>query len=185
MRFFTKHFLKFVTVVLLLFGCNMLRAQTIANEKQIKAVFLFNFSQFVEWPASAFSEPQTPLTIGILGDNPFGKHLEQVVHNEKINNRSISIQHYTSVEEIKTCHILFINISDKAQLAEILKKLQGKCILTVGDSRNFIKEGGMVRFITENDKIKFQINTDVAKAADLTISSKLLRLAEIVTNKNN
>ena len=89
------------------------------------------------------------------------------------------------MDEVKKCQILFINISNKEQLDQVFKSLEGRSILTVGDSRNFIRQGGMVRFFTENDKIKFQINAEAAKAAGLTISSKLLRLAEIVTSKNN
>ena len=180
MNYFLKHSFKLAAVVLLLSGSVMLHAQTAPKETQIKAVFLFNFSQFVEWPASSFADAQAPLIIGILGKDPFGNYLEQTVNNEKVNNRPIIIQHYNNAGEIKMCNILFISLSEKDQLAETYKALQGRPILTVGDTRNFIREGGMVRFVTENDKIKFQINVNAAKAAGLTISSKLLRLAEIV-----
>ncbi len=88
----------------------ILRAQTPSSkELQIKAVFLYNFTQFVEWPAASFSEPQPPLIIGILGDDPFGASLVQTIQNEKVNGHQLIIQHYQNVNEIKTCHILFIN----------------------------------------------------------------------------
>ncbi|MCW3083138.1 MAG: YfiR family protein [Bacteroidetes bacterium] len=159
--------------------------QPSSRESQVKAVFLFNFTQFIEWPAKTFPDAESPLIIGILGDDPFGNYLEQATTNEKINSHPLIIQHYKTVDEIKKCHILFVNISNKEQLDLVFKSLEGKSILTVGDSRNFIRQGGMIRFFTDNDKIKFQINVEVAKAAGLTISSKLLRLAEIVTSKNN
>ncbi len=177
---------KLITTVLSLVVNLALHAQTAdSKEAQVKAVFLFNFTQFVEWPASSFSDSKTPLIIGVLGDDPFGTFLEQTIQNEKINNHPLVIQHYHNVEEIKTCHILFINFSNKEQLEQIFKTLNGRNILTVGDTRNFILKGGMIRFFTDDDKIKFQINPEAAKEANLVISSKLLRLAEIITPKNN
>ena len=174
-----------ITALLLLGDIGLLAQQPSSREPQVKAVFLFNFTQFIDWPAKTFAEPGSPMIIGILGDDPFGSYLEQAILNEKINNHPLVIQHYKTVDEVKKCQILFINISNKEQLDQVFKSLEGRSILTVGDSRNFIRQGGMVRFFTENDKIKFQINAEAAKAAGLTISSKLLRLAEIVTSKNN
>jgi hypothetical protein len=171
--------------VLLLNGTSLFAQSPDSQERQVKAVFLFNFTQFVDWPPSSFADPQSPMIIGILGDDPFGAYLEQAIQNEKINNHPLVIQHYRTVEEIKACHILFINISGKDKLEEIFDALKGRNILTVGDTRNFIRQGGMIRFFNENDKIRFQVNVEAAKAANLAISSKLLRLAEIVTSKNN
>lgn len=174
-----------IAFVLLLSNTSAYSQATPSKERQLKAAFLFNFSQFVEWPSAAFSDSQSPLVIGILGDDPFGSSLDQLVSNEKVNNRPLLIQRYKSVSDIKSCHILFITISNKDELEETFGKLKGRNILTVGDTRNFIRQGGMIRFLTENDKIKFQINVETARAEGITISSKLLRLAEIVTPKSN
>src|SRR2546421_10219007 len=97
---------------LLLLGGLVASAQTgPSREYQVKAVFLFNFAQFVEWPPAAFAGANSPLVIGILGQDPFGAYLDETVRNEKVNNRLLEIQRYHRVEDIKTCHILFISPS--------------------------------------------------------------------------
>ena len=176
--------IKFV-LTLPLFICSMfLSAQTSpSKEYQIKAVFLFNFTQFVEWPASAFSQSEMPLIIGVLGNNPFGNYLNEAVFNEKANNHPLIVQYYNTLEEIKNCHILFINLTEKGKLEQALKSLKGKSILTVSDASGFLKQGGIIRFFTQDNKIQFQINPEAAKEVELLVSSKLLRLAEIVIPK--
>ena len=153
---------------------------TSAGEYQLKAVFLFNFAQFVEWPPQAFPDRQAPLVIGVLGEDPFGAYLDETVRDEKVNNRPLAVQRYRRVEEIKSCHVLFISRSETDRLEQILAGLKGRSILTVGDAEGFAQQGGMIRFVNEKNKIRLRINLDAAKAAKLTISSKLLRPAEIV-----
>ena len=158
-----------------------LPAQTApAQEYQLKAVFLFNFAQFVEWPPQAIPDRQVPLVIGVLGEDPFGAYLDETVRDEKVNNRPLAVQRYRRVEEIKSCHVLFISRSESDRLDEIFAGLKGRNILTVSDADGFAQRGGMIRFVTEKNKIRLRINLDAAKAANLTISSKLLRPAEIV-----
>lgn len=149
------------------------------SEYQIKAVFLFNFAQFVEWPAKAFPQEQSPLIIGILGEDPFGSFLDDTVRGEKAQNRPLIIQRFRRVEEIKSCHVLFIAQSEKDRLGTILPSLEGRSILTVSDADAFTARGGMVRFFTVQNKIRLRINLETAKAAKLTISSKLLHIAEM------
>jgi hypothetical protein len=156
-------------------------AQTeIAKEYQVKAVFLFNFAQFVAWPTSVFPEAQTPLTIGVLGDDPFDSFLDETVSGEKVNGHPLVIQRYRNLEDVKNCQILFISRSEGDRMEQILTDLKGRNILTVGDMEGFAKYGGVIRFVTEENKIHLRINLEAAKNANLTISSKLLRLAEIV-----
>lgn len=149
---------------------------------QVKAVFLFNFAQFVEWPANAFAEPDSPLVIGVLGQDPFHSFLDEIVKNEKINGHPMMIQRYANVSEVKKCHILFINEKKATQLENVFETLGHHNILTVGDGSAFTEYGGMIGFITENNKVKLQVNLDVVKESELTISSKLLRLANIVSH---
>jgi YfiR/HmsC-like len=149
-------------------------------EYQLKAVFLFNFAQFVEWPSEAFPAAQTPLVIGILGEDPFGAYLDETVRGETVNNRPLAVQRYRQVEEITICHVLFISRSEVDQLEQILVSLQGRHILTVGDADGFAGRGGMIRFVIEKNKIRLRVNLEAAKDANLTISSKLLRPAVIV-----
>jgi len=149
-------------------------------EYQLKAVFLFNFAQFIEWPPEAFPDAQTPLVIGVLGEDPFGAYLDETVRGETVNNRPLAVQHYRQVEEIKTCHVLFISRSEAYRLEQILASLKGRNILTVGDAVGFARRGGMIRFLIEQNKIRLRINLGAAKDANLVLSSKLLRPAEII-----
>jgi hypothetical protein len=149
-------------------------------EYQIKAVFLFNFAHFVEWPASAFPNSQTPLVIGILGEDPFGPYLDETVRGETVNDRPLVVRRYRSVEEVTTCHILFISRREEGRLKSILESLRGRSVLTVSDVDRFARRGGMIRFVTDHHRIRFRINLEAARAAGLTLSSKLLRPAEIV-----
>jgi hypothetical protein len=160
-------------------------SQTEVSEYQIKAVFLFNFAQFVDWPPEAFSGPTAPLVIGILGDDPFGPYLDEAVKGEKVNNRPMVVRRYGRVEDVAGCHILFISRSESGHLAQILDHLKGQSVLTVGDVDGFNQMGGMIRFAMENSKVRLKINLRAAKQAHLTISSKLLRPAEIVSMRRN
>ena len=149
-------------------------------EYQLKAIFLFNFAQFVEWPASAFPQPDTPLGICILGEDPFGGYLDEAVRGETVANHPLAVRRYGSVDEIKGCHILFVSRQEQGHLSEILDSLKGHSVLTVSDAERFASRGGMIRFVTDHNRIRLRINLEAAKAANLTLSSKLLRPAQIV-----
>lgn len=149
-------------------------------EYQVKAVFLFNFGQFVVWPTQVLPDVQTPLIIGVLGDDPFGAYLDEAVQGEALQNHPVVVQRYRRAVDIETCHILFISRTETDQLEQILTTLQDRHILTVSDITRFTRRGGMIRFLTQQNKIRLQINVEAAKTAGLTISSKLLKLAQIV-----
>ena len=167
-------------VLLFLLSSNQAVHTQPSQEYQVKAVFLYNFTQFIEWPESSLPEETTPLVIGILGKDPFGAYLDETLRNEKIKNHPLIVQRFKTMDEITTCHILYINIDEKNQLKSIFEGLKFKNILTVGDAVNFAKNGGMIRFYTENNKTRIRINLSAVKSTDLIISSKLLRLADIV-----
>jgi len=111
--------------------------------------------------------------------------LKDAVTDEKVNNHPLIVRYFNTIDEVKDCHILFINLPESNKLEEVIIGLKGKNILTVSDADAFLKQGGMIRFFTKDDKIQLQINPEAVKAADLTISSKLLRLAEIIVPKKN
>ena len=156
-----------------------------APEYQVKAVFLFNFAQFVDWPARAFPAAGAPLVIGVLGEDPFGAYLDELVRNEKIGDRPLVVRRFRGIQDIGECHILFVSRSPSGQFDKLVPELRGRPLLTVSDTENFNRLGGMVRFVTENGKIRLRINVDSAKECGLTISSKLLRWATIVTPEKN
>jgi len=170
-----------VILALLFSGVKDLSAQPVSQEYQVKAAFLYNFSQFIEWPASVLPGNQSPLVIGVLGEDPFGGYLDELVRGERVGNHPLVVRRFRQVAEIQTCHILFVSQSESKQLEQIFSYLKGRNILTVGDAENFAIRGGMIRFITENNRIRFRINLAAARAESLTISSKLLRAAEIIS----
>ena len=171
-----------VLISLLLIGTLFpLSAQILtARQYQVKAAFLYNFTQFVEWPARAFPEDGAPIVIGVLGEDPFGSYLDELVAGEEMNGHQLIVRRFNQNDEIMNCHVLFINKIGKDKTAQILERIKGQSILTVSDVPGFLQRGGIIRFTTVDNKIKFQINQEASKSAELTISSKLLQLAEIV-----
>jgi hypothetical protein len=151
-----------------------------STQYKLEAVFLFNFTQFIEWPATAFPKADSPFIIGVLGNDPFGSILDGTVRGETAKGRPIVVQRYRNTEEIKNCQILFISSSEAGRLKKILASLKGMPVLTVGESENFARNGGAVRFLTAQPKIGLRINIDTLSESQLAASSKLLRLAEIV-----
>jgi hypothetical protein len=150
------------------------------GEYQLKAIFLFKFAQFVQWPPPAFSDAKSPLIIGVLGDDPFGSQLDEAVAGESADGRRLAIQRYQSVDEIKTCHILFVCSSEDERLDQILEQLKGRDVLTVGETDAFARRGGMIQFRFENSKLRLTVNLPATSAANLTISSKLLRSVDMI-----
>lgn len=151
-----------------------------ASEYQVKAVFLFNFVQFVDWPALAGTDSQLPLLIGIVGTDPFGPFLDETIRGERLGARPIQLRRYREIADIGQCNVLFISRSESDRVPEILAVLKNRPVLTVSDAEAFANQGGMIQFFTDQDRIRLRINLEAAQAANVTISSKLLRVAEIV-----
>lgn len=156
-----------------------------ALEYEIKAVFLFNFLQFAEWPDHAFAGPDAPFVIGILGNDPFGPLLEETVKGETINQRPIVIRRHQTTDGADTCHLLFISRSETRRLAPILQTIADHPVLTVSDADDFAARGGAIELVTVHGRVRLKINPRATKTAGLAISSKLLRPAEIVTADNS
>jgi hypothetical protein len=149
-----------------------------ATEYQLKAAFLFNFAMFVEWPQRAFAERASPFVIGVLGENPFHDDLRKTLQNKKIDDHPLAVREVRLVAEAMTnCHLLFISASEKNRLPEILQSLKSTSVLTVSEMERFTEEGGMIKFVLQGTKVRFQINKETASAAGLKISSKLMNLA--------
>ena len=151
--------------------------ETQPTEYQIKAAFLFNFAKFVQWPPQAFADANSPMIIGVLGQNPFHEDLARTIRNKTIDDHPLVIKEFNSLVEVTNCHILFISTSEKRRLPQIFEGLNGANVLTVGETERFTESGGIINFVLEGTKIRFQINESAAKAAGLKLSSKLLSLA--------
>lgn len=168
-------------LLLILLAVDQVDAQySRTREFNIKAVFLYNFSQFVEWPESAFETSTSPFVIGIVGDDPFGSVIDETVSGEKVKNHPIIVQRFSTVKEVANCHMIFLSGPQAANYQKNVSEQKIKYMLTVSDVAGFANTGGMIRFMMQDNKIKLQINPGVARSAELSISSKLLRLAEIV-----
>ena len=147
-------------------------------EYQVKAAFLLNFTKFIEWPAAAFASPDAPISICILGDDPFGNMLDQIVAGEVVNGRRVTVQRIKRTPPPQSCQLLFMLKSEK----DILKNLPGlgPGVLAVGEGDGFIHSGGMIAFAIENRRVRFDVNQTAAKNAGLKLSSKLLSVARTV-----
>lgn len=151
------------------------------TEYQIKAAFLFNFAKFVEWPAEADST--LPITIGLIGQDPFGENLDQLAARKVIKGRKLRIKRFRRVSDLEACHILFISQSEKSNMPDILGRIKDLSILTVGEASWFAEQGGIVNLVSRNNKVRFQINVEASYRSGLKISSRLLRLAEIISDR--
>lgn len=148
------------------------------DEYALKSVFLYNFCHFIEWPESAFSSPNDPLVIGIVGEDPFGAFLKEAVEGETYHGRPIQIDHYRSPREIRRCHILFVGRSETGRVGAILGAVAGKSVVTVGETEDFLERGGMIALPADRNRVRLRVNPTALREASLEVSSKLLRLAD-------
>jgi len=152
----------------------------VSKEYQIKAAFLFNFVQFVEWPSGAFTNSDSPFCIGVLGEDPFGTALEETVHGETVQNRRLVLQRSHRVENLKGCQIIFISKSETERVPGILGDLDPVPALTVSETQGFAQRGGIINLYLAANKVRFEINTAAARRKGLKISSQLLSLGKII-----
>jgi hypothetical protein len=162
-------------------GLTGLRAQSApTKEYQIKALFLFNFIQFVEWPASAFADARAPIRIGVLGADPFGNALEAAVQDETIRQRKIVIVRSDRIADVKNCQMVFVSRSERARMTAIISAFTWAPVLTVGDMPEFAERGGVLNFFLDGQKVRFEINRAAAQFSGLKLSSQMLSLARII-----
>lgn len=157
---------------------SMLSAQEF-HERDLKAVFLLRFGSFMEWPPPPAGAEQD-FVIGVLGEDGVFPVLEAAVAGETIGGRRVRAVHFRGVHEVRDCQILFISRSRGSRLRHILNVLRGRPILTVSDIDEFTESGGMIHLRPEGGRFRLRVNIDAARAANISISSKLLRVVEIV-----
>lgn len=169
-----------VAVCVLLFPCILNGQKTKATEYDVKAAYLFNFARFAEWQAGSPAARNDTFAICVLGQDPFGAALDAVVAGEIIAGKSVVARRVTKPREAVNCRVLFISSSEESRLLEILGALDGACVLTVSDMPQFSRRGGMIQFVADSNKVRFEINLANAGAAGLTLSSELLKVAVTV-----
>jgi hypothetical protein len=153
-------------------------SKPLVSEYQVKAAYLFNFAKFVEWPASSFATPESPMVIGVYGRDPFGALLDTLVHDKKIGGRPLLVRRASSMPELRSSHLLFVGASSES-LSTALAQLADAPALTIGEHERFIESGGMIRFDAADGRVVFTIDVGAAGRARLSISSQLLKLARV------
>lgn len=156
-----------------------------SSEYLIKAGFIYNFAKLVDWPATAFSQPDSPIVIGILGADPFGPVIDKVLAGKKVNDHAFLIKRLKSAADAKDCHILFVSASETARINDAIRLTKSMPILTISEIPGFANRGGIINLTLEDSRVRFEVNVDAAKAADLNISSRLLALAKIVPSSSD
>jgi hypothetical protein len=172
----------FLATITLSFCTTALLAQTTAKEYRIKAAFLFNFAQYVEWPPDTFKGANSPLTYCTIGDDPFQGVLDESLNAKAVGTRPLRVQHLKQAENFQGCQILFIGANEKKRITAVLETLKKSPVLVVGESNHFVQQGGTVGFLSEDNTIRFEVNLDVAQRAGLNISATLLSVAKTVIN---
>jgi hypothetical protein len=186
----------FASLLLTLFLGSQAKADfTSSREYQVKAAFLYNFIMFVDWPQEKIADNNEPVIIGIIGDDPFGNAFDPI-KDKQAESRKIIIKRFEGLEELKKsdhaqlnqkieairgCHLLFICRSEKNVVNEIMNLLKGSNVLVVGDTDGFLEsKGGIINFTLQDEKVRFEVDLDAARQANLKIRSQLLRLAQRV-----
>jgi hypothetical protein len=160
-------------------------AQNQPSEIEVKSAFLFHFAQLVEWPPDSLRPPNIPVNFCVWGEEPLPSTLQTIVEGKLVGTHSIHVRRLPDREDLKSCHLLFIAGSDSHRASSILTSVKDVPVLTVGESKDFTKEGGMIGLSLEENKIRFDINLKAAQHANLKISSRLLLLARKVIDEQS
>ncbi len=174
-----------------LFLCSILLAPLLTtvwaakspDENKIRAAFLFNFSKFIEWPQSSFISTHDELVIGILGPDYLGDELKSL-NGRLVRQHPIKISYYSSVNDIKNCHLLYLGTTNSKIINKALQSLANDPVVIVSDAENFAQHKGIIQLIAVRGRLRFIINQEAAQAKELKINSQLLRLAiEVIEAK--
>jgi hypothetical protein len=152
--------------------------ETAFDEYKVKAAYLYNLTKFVTWPDSSFPSPDSDFVIAILGADPFGQPMDQLLLDRTAIGRRIRLERVDSVERLARCHILFISRSMESGAQTILEQLAGQPVLTVSDMAGFGEIGGVFAFYLEGPNVRFEVNQSAARKSGLQVSAKLLSLAK-------
>ncbi|WP_158045352.1 YfiR family protein [Skermanella pratensis] len=172
-----------ILALLLSTGGLVPRVSAAPSEYEVKAAFLYNFAKFTDWP-SAQKAGLEPFTICILGEDPFGTALD-MLQGKPVDGRPVAIRRMMKPEDLKWCRIMFVGRPYADGMERLAGYLQGQPVLTVGDNPGFVRSGGMIGFVPDDGRIRFEIDPDRISPTGLTVSSQLLNLAVIVRSKES
>jgi hypothetical protein len=146
-------------------------------EYKVKAVFVLNAARFVTWPAGVFPTADSPVVIGILGENPFGPLLAEAVAGETVKGRQIVVRRVSMGD---ACHILFVSRSEQGHLPRVLESAAQSRALTISEIEGFARNGGMIGLVVQNENVRFEVNPAAVSRANINLDARLLRLAKLV-----
>lgn len=149
-------------------------------EYAVKAEFLERFTHFIRWPSTSFTDADHPFVLCVIGKNPFGTYLTELVGRQRIQSRRAMLRSISALGQIDGCHLLFIAHSERRRIASIVRRTSGRPILTVGDTGGFAEAGVLVNLYLHDSNVRFEINILAVKQSGLKFSSKLLKLARVV-----
>ncbi len=173
-------YLFFILLLIILASTVDGRADSLNVEYRVKAGFLFNFFNFVSWPEGQLPTADTPLILCVVADGQTAKTISEQLEGRQVSGHNLKVIKNTSIANLSSCQMIFISAARSGLHRKILASVKDKSILTVGETRNFIADGGVINFTKENSRIRLQINQTAAAQAHLKISSKLLRVAQTV-----
>ena len=168
------------SALLLVLLANSLAPGQVVAEYQVKAAYIYNFAKFIDWPAENFPNPTSPFRFCVLNDQSFQSSLNQITKDKNLAGHPLHVDLVQSPEESRACEILFVNSSQDRHLHHIIETLQGVSVLTVGETKSFLDEGGMITFVLQDQHVQFQVNHKAAIKAGLHISARLLIVAKAV-----
>ena len=150
------------------------------SAEEVKSAFLLNFGRFVEWPSHSFQKAPDRFNICIIGEDPLGDKLDAIIRDQKVKERTLEIKRLSVYSATSECQIAYLNLRDDKQISRVLSVIKATPTLTVGDDPRFLKAGGMIQLQIEGERLHLRISLKAAQGAGLTISSKLLAIAEVV-----
>jgi hypothetical protein len=151
------------------------------DEYKVKAAYVYNFGKFVKWPADSPANQSGSFTICVLDQDPFGATLQSTLAGESVGGKPVAIKRLPRPQDASGCHILFIDSAEGRDLKGILAAIDDSSVLTVSDMPDFSKHGGMIQFVLQGDRVRFEINLDGAEKSHLVFPSELLKVAVAVT----
>ena len=153
-------------------------------EHEIKALYLFNFTKYVDWPENAFADSNSCYTIGIAGSEEIFNDLDKLTNGRSVNGRKLRIQHIEKAEDARKCQIVYLGRGSEKLVGTVLEVVRHRPVLTVGEHENFLAQGGMVHFAREENKVRMEIYLDASQEAHLIISARLLPIAKIIRGRD-
>ena len=181
-----RHWFMAMVITVLLTTATYLSAQNSKpTDYDVKAAYLYNFGHFVDWPANASSAKNDSFMVCVLGQDPFGPVLDATLANESIAGKRVTAKRISTPQESANCQILFLSSAEDAQLHKIIEALNEQPVLTVSDMPQFSQRGGMIQFVLDGKKVRFEVNLTAVQHAGLTLSSELLKVATTVRRNSS